>query len=316
MTLRRLLAGLIAAVLLAGSAALVVPGPASAATKPELTVTQANTSDKPATATYGPIPAAWTASRDAVTWTPSGCYTTGPGTAVCDTTPINVVPPTVSPDTDWYIDIEVSWPNPTGTNDLDIELYDNQQVSQRNNTTGFTTMGSSASSSNPEKIRAWLPTLGKYNLVVMNYLGTNISYTIKVTMAVGEKFIDPFESLEDVPPPDTSGAEDATAPEDAPADLSTFEEDFGSFEDFAGLEDLTSTGDSDLTSDVFGNDGEISDLPSAPPAVGALGNIAASRPGPASGMLMFIWLVLLPALAIGGVATFITTRSRRSAFGL
>ena len=309
MMLRRVLAAVIAVALLAGGAVLVAPGPAMAATRPELTVTE----HQPASATYGPIPGSWTASRDAVTWTPSGCYTTGPGTAVCDTTPINVKPPNVSPDTDWYIDIEVSWPNPTTTNDLDIELYDDQQVARRGNTTGFSSMGASASSANPEKIRAWLPTLGRYNLVVMNYLGTNINYTIKVNMVVGPKFVDPFESLEDVAPPDTSDAEPVVAPTDSSADLSGIEEDFG-FSDFSGLEDLTSTGDSDLASGLFGG-GEISDLPPAPP-VGRIGNIAASRPGPASGMLMFIWLVLLPAFAIGGVATFVTTRSRRSAFGL
>lgn len=314
MTLRRFLAASLTVALLGAGAMVVVTGPASAATKPELTVTQANTPDKPATATYGPIPGSWTASRDAVTWTPSGCYTTGPGTAVCDTTPINVKPPAVDAFTDWYVDIEVSWPDPTTTNDLDIELYDNQQVAQRSQTTGFSTMGSSATNANPEKIRAWLPTLGKYNLVVMNYLGTNISYTIKVSMVVGPKFVDPFESLEDVPPPDTSGAEDTVAPSDSSADFSGIDEGFGEVSDFSGLEDLTATGDTDLASGAFGG-GEISDLPPAP-SVGGLGNIANSRPGPASGMLMFIWLVLLPAFAIGGVATFITTRSRRSAFGL
>lgn len=317
MTVRRLGAALAAA----GIAAALVPWigstPAGAATRATLTVSETT----PVVAgTYGPIPGFWAPSREAVSWTPGGCVTPdttpphgeGPAAAVCDTVPIMVVPPNVPAETPWLIEIELSWPNPTGTNDLDMTLYDDQQVTKRANTTGYSPFGEANTQNNPERIRTYLPTLGKYNLVVLNYLGVNTSYTVKVTMKIGEAFTTPFESLDDLPPIAESSSSDSSSGDGGLSDFSAFE-DFGSFSGFASLEELSILPDDTLASGDLSASG-ISNLPSTPTA-GNFNRIAESRPGPASGVLMFIWLVLLPASVAGGAGTYIASRSRRGTLG-
>lgn len=323
MSIRRILGSLAAtAVMGAAVAAVGVSAPAQALTRGPFTVTQANTAAKPATHTYGPIPGFWAPSRDAVTWTPGGCESAavgppvdpgGPALWACDVVLFDVVPPNVDDKTDWYIDIEVSWPDPTGTNDLDVTLYDDQQVARRGNSSGWTQMGESATLANPERIRTWLPTLGRYSLVVLNYLGINTSYTVKISMGVGERFVDPIEALEDLSGVTDSSTDPAPPADSGPSDFSAFE-NFGPPADFSGLEQLTASFDGDFGAGDLTASAGISDLPPAPPAFTA-GRIVADRPGPASGAMMFLWLVVVPAALVGGGATYILSRARRGAAG-
>lgn len=314
---RRALAALAAAAVTAAAVVVAVPGagPASAVSRGGIVVAEG----QPAQANYPPI-AGNMPSSGVLIFFPDDCGSpdttppitvgAGAGSGFCDSVPIDVKPPNVDANTAWVVEIEVSWDDPAGGNDIDVTLFDDQQVKLREGSTGYTTFGEAATAENPEKIRTFLMTLGRYNLVVLNYVGPNTGYTVTARMVIGEAFQNPFELLDDAPAPadDPSGG-DSGGTAEAFGDLSG-SESFESFRGFQGFNELTIVPDAGF-GDEFAASG-ISELPQTPFA-GSIGRIADSRPGPASGLLMFIWLVLLPAALAAGAATVMMRRTRSGA---
>lgn len=314
---RRALAAVAAASLTAAAVVVAVPGagPASAVSRGGIVVAEG----QPAQANYPPIPGNMPSSG-VLNFFPDDCGSpdttppiavgTGAGSGFCDNVPIDVKPPNVDANTPWVVEIEVSWDDPAGANDIDVVLFDDEQVRKREGSTGYTPFGEAATADNPEKIRTYLLTLGRYNLVVLNYVGPNTGYTVTARMVIGEAFQNPFELLDDPPAPsvDPSGG-DAGGTAEAFADLSG-SEGFDTFPGFQGFNELTIVPDAGFGDELAASG--ISELPPTPFA-GSVGRIADSRPGPASGVLMFIWLVLLPAALVGGAATVMMRRTRSGA---
>ena len=320
MTARRVLVAVVAAVTLALVAPLVLGATsAGAVTRATLTVGE----NRPASASFGTIPGN-SPSSGVLIFFPDDCSSpdvepplavgSGAGSGFCDNVPIQVIPPNVPETTPWFVDIEVAWADPAHANDIDVTLFDDQQITKREGSTGYTQMGAALTAENPERIKTYQPLLKQYNLVVLNYVGPNTGYTVKVTMTVGEPFQTPFELLEDEIATGDSGGDARSTGEIGISDLSGLDDlGFGFSSDLGGISELTPGVESGSGFDDLAAS-DISALPSAPLPPGA-GNIAQALPGPASGVLMFIWLILVPAMLIGGAATYIVTRSRRGTTG-
>jgi hypothetical protein len=93
---------------------------------------------------------------------------------------------------------------------MDLYVWDSPQ--------GEEAVAVSAMSQEPESLRLYRPTQGKYQIVVVNFAGPNTGYKLKVTYKP-EVIVPPFESLEpDFTPPVAPVTEPAPAP--PPVDLS------------------------------------------------------------------------------------------------
>ncbi len=126
----------------------------------------------------------------------------------CDVVPLEiVVPPTLGEADEFFVKVELSWTtnkipegptlpipgqtgpvtNETAVNDMDLYVWDIPAAAEP--------VEVAASAELPEQLKLFRPTKGKYQIVVLNYLGPNQGYTLKVTYSP-ESIVPPFESLE------------------------------------------------------------------------------------------------------------------------
>jgi hypothetical protein len=116
----------------------------------------------------------------------------------CDVIPLEVVvPPTLAPADEFFVAVELSWateniPSTPATdtmavNDLDLYVWDDPQ--------GEDVVAESAGGTEPEALKMYRPTKGRYQIVVINFAGPNTGYKLKVTYKP-EVIPQPFESLE------------------------------------------------------------------------------------------------------------------------
>jgi hypothetical protein len=237
----------------------------------------------------------------------------------CDVIPLEVVVPAgLAEDAEFFVRIKLEWetsnipdnPATGGTravNDLDMYVWDDPQ--------GDVDQAMAATEQEPEELALFRPTKGRYQIVIVNYLGPNTGYRLTATYKP-EPIIPPFESLEPVfelpplpveaaipeppaelpepepaaPPPDFSGAPveapPAPAVEPAPA---------------PPLEPVAVEADPDFEN--F-DDADFADALAAP----AQSNVLRERrarvvvpPQPASTPSLVFWMAVLPlALAAGG----------------
>ena len=238
----------------------------------------------------------------------------------CDVIPLEVVlPPTLTPADEFFVSVALEWKteridgisagghdyvSATDVNDMDLYVWDDPVGEE-----GLPVQ-QSATATNPEKVRIFRPSKGKYSIVVFNYVGPNTGYKLTVEYKP-ESIVPPFESLapdfqpiESPPTPfeppvedlgpvempvDTSG-EDFTpttqppAPpaESAPAPLTPVvidpDPDFTNFADDAFDEQLAAP-----TTDVL-----------TEKQVKAVG-----PPKPASVESLIFWLAIVPLLLLG-----------------
>lgn len=117
----------------------------------------------------------------------------------CDVIPLEVVlPPTLKPSDEFFVSVSVQWETqqvpktdyttPQDVNDLDLYVW-NDPVDEK----GMPAQAS-ATATNPEQLRLFRPSKGKYSIVVFNYTGPNTGYKLKVEYKP-ESIIPPFESL-------------------------------------------------------------------------------------------------------------------------
>lgn len=305
-----------------GALALLVPigfslvgGPARAVMQPGITVSLGTTSETD----YGPIVANFPAGAVVVP-TPSGCGVSNPDPiegdgpvapfeASCDTIPLHIVEPTgLGDQDDYFVTVEVAWDNPTGQDDLDAYVWDNQQIVKRQDPegSGYTQINSSTSADqNPEVVKLFHPTLGDYNIVVINSSGPNLGYSIKAYMTIARG--DAIFELLDPTAPANNPAPAAEPP--APIDYSA---DPGLGAIFtppaSALGEIAVLPDDDLESD-FGQSTFQEAI--APPQSG-LARFSRAEPGSASGVAVTLSLIVLPLLA--AVAAVFALR-RRGKFG-
>lgn len=322
---------------------LTVIGAAPAAAFKTKTVTVSR--DKAVTEKLGPIPGNYPAGTAAVP-EPLDCGDdddTAPFEAACDLVPLKiVVPPDLGPTDDFLLTLTVTW-EPTdrvdesqGVNDLDVYLYDNTQIAKRMNpkSTAYTQLAVAAGSTQPEVIKLFSPDLGDYNLVVINFAGPNLSYTVKGEIKV-EGFSSPFEDLGPTFAPrtrTTAAREDRNESFVAPVDRSGDDPPSSGGSSFGGgrnaqAPDLTDVGtilsggrsldevpilpDTDFARiDPSASDNAFA-APTLPEGAGRTRAIAAA--GPVSGILVAFWLVLVPLVVLGG-GVFLLIRRSRNAF--
>jgi len=139
----------------------------------------------------------------------------------CDVIPLEVVvPASLAPADEFFVSVELSWATEnipstpatptTAVNDMDLYVWDSPQ--------GEEATAVSAAGQEPESLRLYRPTKGRYQIVVVNFAGPNTGYKLKVTYKP-EVIPQPFESLEpDFTFPSVPVAEPAPAP--PPVDLS------------------------------------------------------------------------------------------------
>lgn len=306
--MRRVLA-VVAAVAVAAGVVALPASPAGATKQRELTVRLG----APAIAEFPPIPANYPRPFvvDDGIMDPDDCSTAGTG-AVCDTIPLKIVPPDLGPFDDWYVRITLSWQKQSnGVLELDLYLWDDRQNARQTdpNSNEYTRLARGQTALNPESLEVIRPSLGQYNVTVSNWNGRNTGYKLHVELLKGDPFESPFESTEP-PPKDFSGDSGGAPIFDLSAD-DFFDLSPGAEQMFSGLSELTVLPDDGLGS--LGNSG-INELPQA--ALASSNPLAIDPPGPASGLLMFLWLVLLPLAGVGGVVAFLLRKSGRSEWSL
>lgn len=118
----------------------------------------------------------------------------------CDVIPLEVVlPPTLSKSDEFFVTVQLEWQTsqtpgvdpytkPQDVNDLDLYVWDDPIAE-----TGMPAQMSSTAAQ-PEKLRLFRPSKGKYSIVVFNYVGPNTGYKLKVEYKP-EAIVPPFESL-------------------------------------------------------------------------------------------------------------------------
>lgn len=298
--IRRLLALSTTAILTVAGLTLAA-SPATAQLQPGMRIVEGPAVERD----YPPIPGNYPVAPT-VNWTPGGCNDSAIGN-VCDTVPLEIVVPDLGPVDDFYVTIEVSWDNPTGENDLDIYLWDDQQTKKAAGSSGWTEQSRSAGSSNPEVIKQFSPTMGKYNLTVVNWLGPNLGYTVRAFITIA-KFEEPFELLaptftaptastgsDSVPPPpfDFSAVDPATPGPTAPT--------FG---------ELPIEPDTELD---FGPSDFDSALAAPPPLIDpSRASFRDRPPRDVPGLVAAFWLGVVPTLLVGAGAAAVARRRRES----
>ena len=153
--------------------------------------------------THGPIPGNYPATAAAVP-TPSGCGNadnTAPFQGTCDRVPLRIPVPDLASNQDFIVRITITWepadePEETPVNDLDVFLWDNQQIAKQSNpeSTTYTRLATSANFTQPETFRMFSPSLVDYNITVVNLTGPNLSYTLSAEVEI-DSFDPAFEDL-------------------------------------------------------------------------------------------------------------------------
>lgn len=235
--------------------------------------------------------------------------------AYCDTIPITFVRPPDFDDTqDYFVQFKMSWESekvpdalePSGeraVNDMDMFIYnDPVQEDAGPDQDGVIAMG--ATGGEPEIAYLFAPE-GNYSLVVVNFVGVNTAYTIKLTW-VSESITTPFESLAPTVSPNRPGgvSEPAAQPTPAPPLGADFE---------APSLPAPVLEQSPLEPDAAFDEGfgpsALEDTLAAPPSI----DFEPARvvdPDPPPGFVLVLWLLVLP---LAGVAFGGTYLSRRSA---
>lgn len=352
----RIIAVVLATGVLLSFAAVVTPASAVQTAPMFLSKTQ------PAEAKYGPIPGNFPPAGVGHTPGNCGHPikgTVGEGVQrTCDNVPITIEDPQLGPTEDYLVTFTITWePNQevqdpggkdtAGANDLDIYLYDDRQLRTRkapscakanaasekddpktkkdetDTANCYTEVGHSATAVQPEVIKLFSPEpIVNYNMVVVNFAGPNISYTVKADMKI-EGFDYPFEDLG----PSFGGranrqSESSDGAFAAPTDLSGDDPPGGGGGAAGDVGDILAGGrtldevpvlpDRDFGSGNVGFD--TTEEFAAPTGFGGgLGATRAVAPaGPVSGALLAFWMVLVPIALVAGGVFFVIRRSRRA----
>ena len=254
----------------------------------------------------------------AANFTPSGCgdeTNTAPFQTFCDRIPLKIAVPELDAADEFFVTIELSWDNPSGQNDLDMWVWDDTQIAKREDPESGTYTELAAATSadqNPEIAKLFRPELGDYNVTVMNALGPNTGYKLKVYMTVarGDEI---FELLEQPAAPTVDNSGGDAPPVDYSADAPAAGAGGVSSAPFAppqnALDELAILPDSDLDS---GFDSNFESALTAPDPGGDTAALINERPDPVSGLTVFLWLAVVPLTLGAGALWFL--RRRRVAF--
>jgi hypothetical protein len=319
--MRRATRAVVAAALAAGAAVVLSTAGAPVAgalTRDPLVIS----ADGEASATYPGIPGN-NPSSQAADPTPHDCgdvQNASQFTVACDVVPLKILVPNVSEADDFVVEIELTWEPADeidgvgGVNDLDMYLYDNQQIAKRDDpeSSTYTQFGRSTSFEPPERISIYRPELGDYNLVVNNFSGPNVSYTVKARIKIGT-FEAPFEALGPGGPV-SEPVEDGSG-EVAPMDYSADEPTSNSFSSPPAMTAAPVLGEVAVLPDQdfseFDAGSSFDDqLRQAEQQALPAGLVTLRPPKPVPAAVLLFWFVLAPAAVLGPVALLIARRNR------
>lgn len=301
-------AGALAVVTATAAAMLTFVMPsAGAMAQPRMTLTEGEVKEVTFPGIVGSNPAG--AGQD-----PTTCNSS----TYCDTIPVTFVrPPGFDDSQDYFVQIRLSWdtqkvPNPlapsgerAANDDLDMFIY-NDPIQEDAGPGKNGVVSKSDTGTEPEFAYLVAPE-GDYSVVVVNFVGVNTGYTIKLTW-VSETITSPFESLAPgATPKRPIGSSTPMPPRPSalpPSDTSDFE-----WPPLAApVLDLASI-EADQAFDTGFEPSEFGDTLAAPPQV-SFRPASVVNPDPPSGIALVLWLLVLPlaAIAFGG-----THLSRRNA---
>jgi hypothetical protein len=237
----------------------------------------------------------------------------------CDVIPLEIVtPPNLPDEMEFFVRVKLEWetenipgnpvtPDTRAVNDLDLYVWDDPQ--------GDVEQAMGASEQEPEELALFRPTKGRYQIVVVNYLGPNTGYRLTATYKP-EPIHPPFESLEPVfelpplppeapvfePPAEVTETEPADAPPDfSGTPVETPPAPAVTPGPAPNLEPVAVEADPDF--ERF-DDAEFADALAAPVTNDVLQERKArvvAPPEPASAPSVVFWMAVLPlGLAAGG----------------
>lgn len=300
-TVSRLSGSLAVALALAATALTLLAPSASALAQQRITLSEGEIKE----VSFGPIPGNNPAGD---LHTPEQCNTS----AYCDTVPVTVVRPASFDETqDYFVQFQLSWDSPMvpdalepsgerALNDLDMYIYNDPIVpTAGEDQDGAISRG--ASGGEPEIAYLSLPN-GNYSVVIVNYVGANTGYTLKLTW-VSESIGTPFESLAPgyTPPPSTQSG---PPPVVTPPSTGTFDAP-----PLAAPSLEVAPIEPDTSFDSGFDSSSSIDVLAAPPNV-EFRPASVSKPRPPSGLALVLWMLVLP---LAGVALGGAWLSRRSA---
>jgi hypothetical protein len=306
MTSRRAAAALVASAVVAITALVLVPGDARALTGSRLTIPAKQTVevDEPAIPSNDPATTTAGAPPD-----PETCASV----PSCAVIPLTIEVPQRNVGDDFVVYVDVSWSSqtvsdnnvqPVQSNDMDVWIYDDGQTEKAKDSSGYTEIGSSASSDNPEEVKLFEPLLGQYNLVVNNFSGANTGFHIKAVSTVGV-FEKPFESLSPGPNsgsvnPHNKPMVTTTAPPPTMATTTTVT--------IASGADIP---DDDFQGSAFAPERSSfdADLAAGQRAASALRTVGSKASSP-SAMTVIGWMLLFPLALAGAVIAGLRARKR------
>ena len=259
---------------------------------------------------------------------PATCSTS----AYCDVIPLTIeVPDSITEDDEYFVQYLLSWdsqklpPDPVlepegrAVNDMDSYIYTDPPTEKEAKKRGAKPdsaddpwIASAATGGEPEQAFLFKPK-GDYLITVINFLGQNSGFTIKLTW-VSETFEKPFESLapEFKPPapaaPSSPGPATPSGPVTPPPPIAIAPAPAPTVTD-ATLPPLDIDVDTDFDAGEFAST-DFDDALSAPSTIPLV--TASSRPPtPPSGLALVLWLLALPLAlcALGG--GFLSRRAKR-----
>ena len=233
----------------------------------------------------------------------------------CHLVPIDVQAPDVAEGDDFSMSLTISWASeqvsdnnvqPLQSNDLDVFLYDDGQTAEAEGSSGYTEIGSSASGDNPERVQVYEPLLGRYNLVVINFVGGNTGWTLTAESILG-RFVTPFEVLAPAPGSGTRNpANKPTTTTTRPTTTTT-----APTTTTVSIPEGVVLPDDDFDGGAFDPESAFADPQVALAELESLRNLRDEASSP-SALSLLLWLVAFPVALAGGVLLLVRGRRRGS----
>lgn len=273
-------------------------GSAAAATKEPMAVRGIGTVERD----HPPIPG----SGAVLLASPPNCSDSGAARGVCDVIPIQILDRPSSPESDFWIEIRVSWVDSTGAGNLDANVWDDGQTMVAGGGSGYTRIDRAATANNPEVVHIYEPRFDRYNLTVHNYAGPNVGYRVTIIARL-VPFERPAEALAVVGWPGPTSAGPAVEP---PVMASGGKPPpVGAPAAAQGKPDVSPADpDPDLATDLVGFELALGSRGNQGPAAARLGGLGPPRPVP--GWVAAFWLGVVPGLLVGAAVVVVRRRPR------
>jgi hypothetical protein len=246
----------------------------------------------------------------------------------CTRIPIEIVPPAGERGDldDWIVTVEVSWDNAeihtdlaggAEGNDLDVYMWhmgpaEDDEGNTEYDENGDPVMeyketGRSASASMPEVLKLFRPEARNYDLVVLNFIGVNREFTVKITFFDASYVPDPlFDDTASVAP--AAPASPASSPPSAPARAPSFSSPVSPTPAAPATPtapELAPLGDDDFGFSGLTNFDQQLEADEGPIRGTLFDEVELGPPEPVSDSTVALWMGLLPLALLAGLAALL-----------